>query len=71
MTESGILHEAGPYWVSAATFGSGRFKPKSSGFRVWRQGLTHSTLAATIGHPGDRGFAMAVDTADTLARGQS
>ena len=44
-----ILYENGPFWVCAAEFGSGRFKPKSKGFEVYENGVTHATRRAVIG----------------------
>jgi hypothetical protein len=48
MNENEILFENGEYWVEAAEFGTGRFKPKSKGFIVWKQGITHSTKVASV-----------------------
>lgn len=62
-----ILYENGPFWVSAELFGSGRFKPKSRGFKVWESGITHATCRASIGFEGEEGFKLAKAEADRLA----
>ncbi len=67
MKESDILHENGPFWVCAAEFGSGRFKPKSKGFEVWESGITHSVRRAVIGYEGEEGIARAKAEADKRA----
>jgi hypothetical protein len=65
--ENDILYENGDYWVSAEEFGSGRLRPKSSGYIVWRNGITHATAAYTIGIAGEAGLARAIAEADKLA----
>jgi hypothetical protein len=62
-----ILYENGPFWVCAAEFGSGRFKPKSKGYEVWESGITHSTRRSIIGFAGDEGLKRAIAEADRLA----
>lgn len=66
-TERDILFESGPYWVKAATFGSGRFRPKSHGFEVYRSGITASVKVATIGYSGPEGLAKASNEATRRA----
>jgi hypothetical protein len=63
-----ILYENGPFWVCAAEFGSGRFKPKSKGFEVYENGVTHSTRRAIIGHEGEAGLKRAIAEADRRAK---
>lgn len=64
MTE--VLYENDPFWVRAAEFGSGRFKPKSKGFEVYENGVTHSTRRAAIGWEGEKGLTRAIAEADRL-----
>ena len=69
MTHSSeILYENGDFWVRAEQFGSGRFKPKSSGYAVYRTGVTHSTRVAQIGWEGEIGLAKAKAEADRRAK---
>ena len=58
-----ILFESGDYWVSAHLFGTGRLQPKSQGFAVWKVGVTHSTLVASIGFAGQEGLNKAITEA--------
>ena len=67
MTESDILHENGDYWVCAEVFGSGRFKPKSNGYAVYVNGITHATRVATIGFAGEPGLTRAIAECDRRA----
>ena len=50
MNESAIVYEREGYWVSRE-----RFK-RSSGYKVWRNAVTHSALVATCGYDGERGL---------------
>lgn len=59
MRESDILFESGPYWICREQFGSGRFKPKSNGFAVYKTGITHSVRVASIGYEGEKGLQRA------------
>ncbi len=68
--ESDILYQNGRFWVRAAEFGSGRFKPKSKGFEVWEDGITHATRRAIIGFEGQKGLDRAITEADRLASSQ-
>ena len=67
MTEADILYENGDYWVAAEKFGTGRLKPKSDGFRVWKSGPTHSTSAFIVGISGQAGLDRAIAETDRLA----
>ena len=49
--DSDIVMEIGRYWVTRE-----RFKSGNSGFKVWKSGITHSTLCATCGYDGERGL---------------
>ena len=62
-----ILYENGPFWVTAAEFGTGRFEPKGKGFEVYENGVTHSTRRAIIGWVGEKGLTRAIAEADRLA----
>lgn len=70
MSENQIVYEQGNYFVVAATFGSGRFKPKSHGFQVYEQGITHAKLAATIGYDGQNGLEKAKAWIDDATNGK-
>lgn len=67
MKESDILYERGAYWVCAEQFGSGRLRPKSNGFAVYRAGLTHSVRVMSVGFSGERGLQRAIDEANKRA----
>ena len=49
--ESNIVYERDGYWVSREVFKSG-----ACGYKVWKNGLTHSSLVATCGYDGERGL---------------
>lgn len=65
MSESDILLHLPPFWVAKTQFGTGRFKPRSEGFEVLKEGATHSTIITRIGFSGEKGFHMAKEIAVT------
>lgn len=67
MKESEILYENGPFWVKAAEFGTGRLRPKSKGYEVYKNGVTHAKRVAIIGFAGEKGLARAKAEADKRA----
>lgn len=68
MTEDHILHENGNFWVCREQFGTGRFKPKSEGFAVYENGITHAKRVASIGSAGEEGLRRAIAEADRRAQ---
>ena len=68
MKETDILYSNGQFWVRAAEFGSGRFKPKSKGYEVWEDGITHATCQAKIGFAGEEGLKRAIAETDERAK---
>lgn len=62
-----VLYENSPFWVCAAEFGSGRFRPKSKGYEVYENGVTHATRRAIIGSEGPEWFERAKAEADKRA----
>jgi hypothetical protein len=68
LTEDDILYEVGDYWVCAELHGTGRFKPKTIGFAIYKNGVTHATKVATIGYSGKEGLSIATTRANTLAQ---
>lgn len=70
--ELAIIHEAGfgpdiHHWVSCHVITNPSTHIARPVFRVWRSGLTHSTLRATIDLAEARGRAGAVADCDRLA----
>jgi hypothetical protein len=59
-----FLYEIGNYWVRAEQFGSGRFKPKSNGYGVYENGITHSVMKDRVCHDGPEGLKRAIAAAD-------
>lgn len=57
LQESDILFEIGEFWVCKSI---GR---KWQGFEVLKNGITHSTVVATIGYVGDKGLKRAIEEA--------
>lgn len=70
-TEEDILLEIGDYFVLPALFGTGRFKPKSEGLQVWKNGATHATIAAHIGHTGEEGIEQARQFIESAIAGKA
>jgi len=70
MTEDDILYENGNFWVCRKQFGSGRFRPKSEGYEVYENGITHSKRVAIIGYAGEEGLKRAIAEADKRAECQ-
>lgn len=67
MKEAEILYRNGPFWVRAESYGTGRLRPKSNGFSVYKDGLTHATRVATFGYEGQIGLDRAKAEADRRA----
>lgn len=67
MREEDILYENGNFWVSREQFGTGRFKPKSNGYAVNENKVTHSVRRHIIGIDGERGMVRAKTECDKLA----
>lgn len=59
-----ILYQTSDFWVCKERFGSGRLGPKSNGYAVYRNGITHSTRVAQIGFDGEEGLRRAIAEAD-------
>ena len=66
LKESDILFQIGDFWVKKELFGSGKFKPKSEGYVVYKCGVTCSTQVAIIGFSGDVGLRLAKEKATSL-----
>jgi len=60
--ETMILYENGDYWVKKEIFG------KTSGYAVYKNGLTHSVRVASIGYEGVKGFERAKAEVDKRAQ---
>jgi len=54
--ESDIAYERGEYWVLRVG--------KDKGYKIYKNGITHSTRCAIIGFPGDVGLARAIAEID-------
>ena len=67
MTQTPI-YENGNFWVCKEQFGSGRLKPKSNGYAVYENGITHAKRVAQIGWDGQKGLERAIAEADKRAR---
>lgn len=67
LKESDILHQNGNFWVCREEFGSGIFRPKSIGYAVYEDGITHSKRVAQIGWEGNKGFHRAIAECDKRA----
>jgi len=67
MKEADILYQNGAFWVTRYEFGSGKKRPKTLGYAVWKSGVTHSKLVAEIGYGGSLGFEKAQWEADRRA----
>lgn len=61
------LYENGNFFVMAAEFGTGRFKPKSKGFEVYESGVTCARRVSQIGFDGAEGLARAKAECDRRA----
>lgn len=62
-----ILYESGNYYVTAEIFGTGRLRPKSKGYCVYKNVGTHAKRVATIGLDGKEGLERAINEADRRA----
>lgn len=65
--ENEILYRNGMFWVCRATFGTGRFRPKTQGFKVFQDTVTHAVCVAQIGFDGDVGLTKAKEHCDLQA----
>lgn len=62
-----ILHENGKFWVCREDLGSGRLRPKTQGYAVYENGITHSKRVAQIGYEGSEGLKRAIAECDRRA----
>lgn len=61
------LYAKGNFWVCRESFGTGRFRPKSIGYAVYRGGITHSERVASIGYAGEEGMQKVIDECNRRA----
>jgi hypothetical protein len=57
-----ILYERGHYFVTPEIYGTGRFRPQTQGYAVWRNTSTHAERCAQIS--GGNGYDRAVAECD-------
>jgi hypothetical protein len=65
MTE--IIYQNGNFWVCRATFGTGRIRAKTNGFKIFQNSITHAVFRADIGYSGEDGLNCAIELCDKFA----